>query len=424
MSHTPRRRTTACTASCALLLVPLTAGLTACSQTSHPLSVKPYDASTQVALTGAAGDGAKRLDPGKPLEVKATGRGGRITDVVARDANGRYLRGELSGDGTSWRSTAALAANAGYTVHVSTEDESEGQGRRTYTFRTGNYNAKTAKPLKLEFGPQKGTYGVGQPLTVKLSQPVKNKEQRAVVERGLKVVSTPKVQGAWYWVDDKELHYRPKEYWPAHSKVTLSSNLEGIKVRKGLYAGKTAPLNLAIGAKVVAVTDAGSHQMSFYRDDKLVNEIPVTTGKPGFETRNGKKVILEQDYYVRMTGASIGVAGTSEDYNMDVYWATRVTWSGEYVHAAPWSVGSQGYANVSHGCTGMSTGNAQWFFENVRPGDIVQVVNSYGEDMDPFGNGFGDWNVSWKKWREGSVLTAGTREGQSPADASRLRPSV
>ncbi|MQY15315.1 L,D-transpeptidase 2 [Streptomyces sp. RB5] len=422
MSHTPRRRTAA-HASCALLLVPLSAGLTACSQTSHPLSAKPYDASTQVELAGAAADGSKKVDPGKPLEVRATGSGGRITDVVARDAHGRYLRGELSENGTRWRSVTALAADAGYTVQVSTEDESEAQGRRTYSFRTGGYSGKS-KPLKLEFGPEKGTYGVGQPLTVKLNKGVKDKEQRAVIERGLRVTSTPKVEGAWYWVDDKELHYRPKEYWPAHSKVTLTSNLEGIKVREGLYAGKTDPLELKIGSKVVAVTDAGSHYMSFYRDDRLINEIPVTTGKPGFETRNGKKVILEQAYYVRMRGASIGVAGTSEDYDMDVYWASRVTWSGEYVHAAPWSTGSQGAANVSHGCTGMSTGDAEWFYENARPGDIVEVVNSYGADMDPFGNGFGDWNVSWKKWREGSVLTAGTREGQSPNDASRLRPQI
>ncbi|MFC7216759.1 Ig-like domain-containing protein [Streptomyces polyrhachis] len=420
MSHTPRRRTAL---SCAMLLVPLTAGLAACSQSSHPLSTKPYDASRQVALTGAAADGAKEIDPGKPLELKATGEGGRITDVIARDAGGRYLRGELTDDGTRWRSTTALAANAGYTVRVTTEDSSQAQGRRTFSFRTGVYQGK-AKPLKLSFGPEKGTYGVGQPLTVKLDQPVKDPRQRAVVERGLRVSSTPKVEGAWYWVDDKQLHYRPREYWPAHSKVRLTSSLEGIKVREGLYAGAARPLELNIGAKVVAITDASTHQMSFYRDDKLVNEIPVTTGKPGFDTRNGKKVILEQQQNVRMTGASIGVGGTSEDYDMDVYWATRVTWSGEYVHAAPWSVGSQGSANVSHGCTGMSMGNAQWFYENVRPGDVVEVVNSSGEDMDPFGNGFGDWNVSWDEWREGSVLTAGSREGHTPGDTSRLRPQL
>jgi hypothetical protein len=105
-----------------------------------------------------------------------------------------------------------------------------------------------------------------------------------------------------------------------------------------------------------------------------------------------------------------------------VYYATRVTWSGEYVHAAPWSVGSQGSENVSHGCTGMSTSNAEWFFDTVHEGDVVKVVNSNGDEMEPFGNGFGDWNLTWKTWRAGSALVGATPDGPRPEDAARLRP--
>lgn len=101
-----------------------------------------------------------------------------------------------------------------------------------------------------------------------------------------------------------------------------------------------------------------------------------------------------------------------------------MTWSGEYVHAAPWSTGSQGNANVSHGCTGMSTGNAEWFFDTVREGDIVRVVGSEGEDMDPFGNGFGDWNLSWEKWQKGSALHEGAPDSPQTLQAARLRPHV
>lgn len=165
--------------------------------------------------------------------------------------------------------------------------------------------------------------------------------------------------------------------------------------------------------------------MTVQRNGEVIKTIPVTTGKPGFSTRNGIKVVLAKQYFVRMRGTSIGIAeGSADSYDLPVYYATQVTYSGEYVHAAPWSVGSQGYENVSHGCTGMSTGNAAWFFETVKEGDIVKVVNSAGDEMDPFGNGFGDWNLDWEKWLKGSALVADTPDGSSTADAARLRPEV
>ncbi|MEX0173759.1 L,D-transpeptidase [Streptomyces sp. LMG1-1-1.1] len=417
MNDTPRIRTVL---SCTLLAVTVTAAATACAGSDgHPLSAKAYDAADQLAVSAPA-DGAK-ADPDKPLEITAKGDDGRITDVTATDASGRHLAGELTADGQRWRSTAALAAGARYTVRVATEDDDGAPGARTFTFET----APAKRALTATFGPETGTYGVGQPITAELSLPVKDRNARAVVERALKVRSTPFVEGAWYWVDDKKLHFRPKEYWPAGALVTVTGNLDGLKVGDKLYGGASKPLKLTIGDRIEAVADAESHYMTVKRNGEVINTIPVTTGKPGFSTRNGVKVILGKEYYVRMRGTSIGISeGSSESYDLPVYYATRVTWSGEYVHAAPWSVGSQGVANVSHGCVGMSTGNAAWFYETVRAGDIVRVVNSIGETMDTFGNGFGDWNLPWDKWREGSALVEAAGSPVAPTEKARLRPSI
>ncbi|AVZ72565.1 hypothetical protein SLUN_10545 [Streptomyces lunaelactis] len=417
MNHTPRIRNVL---GCTLLVASLGAVATACGASdTHPLSATPYDAADQVGLN--APSGSAKADPDKPLEVTAEDGGGRITDVTVTDESGHFLAGELSADGTRWRSTSPLSAGVKYSVRISTEDEDGYPGNRTVTFET----APSKELLTVKFGPQKGTYGVGQPVTAELSAPVKDKAARAVVERALKVESAPAVEGTWYWVDDTKLHYRPKEYWPAGATVNAISNLQGVKVASKLYGGPSKPLKLTIGDRIEAITDAGAHSMTVMRNGEVINTIPVTTGKPGFSTRNGIKVVLGKEYFVRMRGTSIGIAeGSADSYDLPVYYATRVTWSGEYVHAAPWSVGSQGYANVSHGCTGMSTGNAAWFYGTVRQGDIVKVVNSIGEEMDPFGNGFGDWNLAWDKWRKGSALVADTRDGSSPADAARLRPQV
>ncbi|MFJ2824239.1 Ig-like domain-containing protein [Streptomyces toxytricini] len=415
MKHSPRLWAVI---SCSLLVASLGAGATACGSHENPLSARPHDAGEQIAFNQA--QGGRPVDHNRPLEVTAKGAGGsRITDVTAVDVHGRRLAGELTAEGDRWHSTGPLAAGVRYTVTVKTEDERGAPGQRTLTFDT----TPAKKLLSVEFGPEEGKYGVGQPLTADLGEPVKDKAARAVVERGLVVDAPPGVEGAWHWVDDKRLHFRPKEYWPANSTVSVRSNLEGVRIDGELHGAASTPLTLKIGDRVEVITDAASHYLTFKRNGEVINTIPVTTGKPGFSTRNGVKVVLGKQYYVRMRGDTVGIGG-SENYDLPVYYATRVTWSGEYVHAAPWSVGSHGYANVSHGCTGMSTGNAAWFYENITEGDVVQVVNSIGEDMDTFGNGFGDWNMDWKDWREGSALLAGTRDGRTAADQARLRPQV
>ncbi|MEU9246278.1 Ig-like domain-containing protein [Streptomyces sp. NPDC048385] len=419
MSHSPCARTVV---SCTLLVIALGAGVTACDSDRNPLADKPHDAADQISFNAPTGAG-KRADPDKPLEVVARSDEDRITDVTAQDATGRFVAGELDADGHRWHSTSPLAANAHYTVQVSTEDEDGTPGRKVLTFDTST--PTTRQRLKVTFGPKAGEYGVGQPVTAQLDSAIKDKAQRAVVERALRVDSVPAVEGSWYWVSDKELHYRPKDYWPAHATVQVHSNLDGVKISDRLWGGTATPLTLTTGDKMLALTDAGAHQMTIYKNDKEIKQIPVTTGKPGFETRNGVKVVLEKQPFVRMRSTTVGIAaGTSDSYDLPVYYATRVTWSGEYVHAAPWSVGSQGYENVSHGCTGMSTSNAEWFFDTFHPGDLVKVVNSNGKEMENFGNGFGDWNLVWKDWRKGSALTAGTPDAQRPQDAVRVQPAA
>jgi hypothetical protein len=72
----------------------------------------------------------------------------------------------------------------------------------------------------------------------------------------------------------------------------------------------------------------------------------------------------------------------------------------------------------------MSTENAAWFYETVRPGDVVRVVNSIGDTMDTFGNGFGDWNMPWDKWRTGSALVEAAGNPVPPTEKANLRPSI
>ncbi len=151
--------------------------------------------------------------------------------------------------------------------------------------------------------------------------------------------------------------------------------------------------------------NAQTHQLKAFSNGKLLRTIPITTGKPGFTTRSGVKVIIEKFDTKRMNSETVGIAQNDpEAYDIDdVKWAMRVTYSGEFLHAAPWSVGSQGYANVSHGCTGMSTENAGWLYSISKRGDVVEYTGT--DRQMTLTNGYGDWNASFADYRKGSALS-------------------
>ncbi|MER7577868.1 L,D-transpeptidase [Streptomyces sp. NPDC126514] len=283
-----------------------------------------------------------------------------------------------------------------------------------------------AQVLTVRFGPRAGTYGVGQPLTVRLSHPVTpgNRQARAAVEQGLEVTSAPEVGGSWYWVDDQTLHFRPQSFWPAHATITAHTSLDGVKITDTLYGGESEALRITTGDRIEAVTDIAQFSMTVYRNGHAVKTIPVTTGKDGYRTRTGIKVVLEKQPVIRMSGETIGIPKDSPDaYDLNVRHAIRVTWSGEYLHAAPWSSHFHGVKNVSHGCTGMSTGNAAWLYNTLNPGDLVRVIDGPGPQVTAFGNGYGDWNLSWPQWRAGSALAPQPEQPSAPATPS-LHPLI
>jgi hypothetical protein len=79
-------------------------------------------------------------------------------------------------------------------------------------------------------------------------------------------------------------------------------------------------------------------------------------GKDGSATNGGAKVILENFTIKRIDAATIGIKpGDPNHYNVnDVKRAQQMTSSGDIIHGAPWTGGSQGSASVSHGLVGTS----------------------------------------------------------------------
>lgn len=243
--------------------------------------------------------------------------------------------------------------------------------------------------------------GVGMPVIVHFDVPVTD---RAEVQRHMQVTSSPATPGSWHWVSDNEVHWRPKHFWQPGTTVHVDLALNGVNAGNGIYGQMDRSVDFTIGQSVVMKPNLKTDQMKVLVNGRLARTIPITGGMPGFDTRSGIKLIVQKFKDIRMNSATVGIAaGSPNAYNIaDVRFAQRVTFSGEFLHAAPWSVYAQGSSNVSHGCVGMSTANAAWLFHLTHPGDPVEVTGTH-RTLEP-GNGWTDWNQSFAQYKKASAL--------------------
>jgi lipoprotein-anchoring transpeptidase ErfK/SrfK len=271
------------------------------------------------------------------------------------------------------------------------------------TRKTGSFTTLVpAATLNAAVMPLDGeTVGVGMPIAIFFSAPVSN---RAAVERRLHVTTSGDVEGAWRWFNDKEIHYRPKAYWPSGAKVSLQADLNGIDAGNGVWGQRNRQIDFTIGQRHISVVNVTTHKMTVTSGAKTVKVFPISAGRPKYPTTNGIHFALEKSKTVTMDSATVGIPRDSPDgYFETVHWNVRISNTGEFVHAAPWSVGSQGSTNVSHGCVNLSVANATWFYNFSRRGDIVQVVGSPKQPND-WALGVVDWNMPWSQWLSGSAL--------------------
>ena len=330
--------------------------------------------------------------------VTVSASGGTLDEVTVTSQGGP-LDGALDAAG-AWQASSRLEPGTTYVVKtVSTSDEGVQQRDRsrfsTADLTLDDQTFASIAPLQGE------TVGVGMPVIVTFDVPVTD---HASMEEHMAVSSTPAQRGSWHWLSDYEVHWRPAAYWQAGTDVSVDLDVNSVPAGAGVFGQEDRHVDFHIGDSHIYKVDAQTHQMQVWSNGELLRTIPITTGKAGFTTRSGVKVIIEKFRHRHMNSETVGIPVDSSDgYDLDdVEYAMRLTWSGEFVHAAPWSVASQGYANVSHGCTGMSTANAAWLYAMSIRGDVVETTGT-GRPM-TLTNGYGDWNASWAAWKAGSAL--------------------
>ncbi len=320
------------------------------------------------------------------------------TVEVTSEAGG--VAGAVKGQGSTWKAEQRLEPGTTYTIRTVAEATDGSRVRERSRFTTQDLTLE--QQTYASIAPLDGeTVGVGMPVVVSFDVPVTD---QAAFEKRMSVRSTPQQPGAWHWLSSTEAHWRPKEYWQAGTEVSVDVDVNSVPAGGGIYGQESRSIDFTVGDAHVYKVDAQSHRMRVFENGQQIRSFPITTGKKGFTTRSGVKVIMEKFKSKRMNSETVGIpADSREAYDIDnVRWAMRLTSSGEFIHAAPWSVGSQGSANVSHGCTGMSTADAGWLYAMTRRGDVVEYTGT-DRPMEP-DNGYGDWNVPFSEYRQGSAL--------------------
>ncbi len=337
-------------------------------------------------------DGATDVSLVEPITVTSQGEG--LAKVTMVNEEGREIESTLSADGMTWTTDEDLGLSRTYTVTAKDENGKTATATFSTPFPAATSGAYLS-PLP------DSTVGVGQAIGFRFETAV---EDRQAVQDAIEIETSNDTEGAFYWISPYEVRWRPAEYWEPGTEVSVTANFYGLDLGGGVYGTTDAETNFTIGDRVMAIVDDATKQMTVWRNHELLRTIPVSMGmdNPDFYTPNGIYTIGDEHQSLVMDSETFGLAHEAGGYRTKVNYATQMSYSGIYVHGAPWSVWAQGNTNTSHGCINMTEEAAAWFQDTVKRGDIVKVVNTKGGTL-PYYDGLGDWNMSWEEWSAGNA---------------------
>jgi lipoprotein-anchoring transpeptidase ErfK/SrfK len=354
----------------------------------------PYSDLLVPKLTASVTDGAVGVAVGAPVTVSA--EDGVLAGVTLVNENGRSVNGQLSSDGVRWSTTEPLGFNRRYTLTA------KARGLGGVTSRQMTFETQSPQDLTMPYVlPLDGeVVGVGEPVAIRFDEDIEN---RAAAEKAIVIKADPPVEGAFYWLNNREVRWRPKEFWKPGTAVSVAVNTYGVKLGDGLFGEDNVNTHFTIGDEVIVTVDDNTKTLTVHVNDEAVKTMPVSMGKDSTPTANGTYIVGERYKHIIMDSSTYGVPVNSPNgYRTDVDWATQISYSGVFVHAAPWSVGAQGHSNTSHGCINVNTSNAMWFYDHVKRGDVVQISNTAGPTLSGT-EGLGDWNIPWEQWHAGNA---------------------
>ena len=367
----------------------------------------------------ASPQAGRTIDPVTPVTVAASD--GKLLAVSMRNPEGKLVTGAMADDGSTWRTTEVLGYSKTYTISATAVNPAGRRTSKQFAVSTLTPSNMTLPYLNTEYGvpiANGGTYGVGMVAVVHFDEPIPN---RAAAERQLQVTTTPSQPGSWYWLDSQNVHYRPKTFYQAGTKVTITAKVYGHDLGNGLFGQSDESVSFTIGRKQVTVADDNApravNKVRVYdAAGHVLRTMNTSMGKHGGETINGQYInfytldgtytVLGHENPASMCSDSYGLpANAPGGYACeDIPYATKISTDGIYLHELDTTVWAQDHgADVSHGCLNLNRDNAIWFYQHSIVGDPVIVHGAQGAPKLAVWQG-GDWSVPWSTWLAGSAL--------------------
>ncbi|GAB3546080.1 lipoprotein-anchoring transpeptidase ErfK/SrfK [Actinopolyspora lacussalsi] len=336
-------------------------------------------------------DGATGVNPKDSIKVSA--EHGKLRDVSLVNSSGEEVEGKLVNNDSDWKATEPLGYGKTYEWSgeaVGSGDQSSRVGGGFRTVDPGSVVRATINPIDDK------TVGIAMPISIKFDAPVENK---AEVQRALSVDPSEDVEGSWAWLNDKQVDWRPKEYWPAHTTVKVDAPLYGLDYGGGKYGKADLTTEFEIGRSQIVKADVRGHRLRVVRDGERIASYPASYGLdsvPDRHTHDGTYMVMAKNPVEIMDNPKYGYTDVKKK------WAVRISNHGEFIHENEQNRANIGSRNTSHGCVNLTNADAKDYFDSAMIGDPVEVSGS-GTDM-PAKYAVYDWMLSWDQWQDMSAL--------------------